>query len=72
MGEQRPTDHDRTDHCSADTDPVGPLCISDVRAPRRAEAVSFHTRDATTWIDAGLTAAAFGEPANRAAPARRT
>jgi hypothetical protein len=62
MAEQRPTDHDRTDHCIDDTDQVGLLYISDVQALRRAEAVSFHTGEATAWVDASLTAADFGEP----------
>lgn len=60
MGEQRPTDHDRTDHCIDDTDQVGLLYVSDVQALRRAEAVSFHTGDTSTWIDASLTAADEG------------
>ena len=45
-----------------DTEPVGLLYIGDVRALRRAEIVTFHSTGHGSWIHAGLSAPATGEP----------
>lgn len=42
--------------------PSGLLHIGDVQALQRAETVTMHTSSTQSWIDAGLTSSAAGEP----------